>query len=65
MRCGGMTMDRSSPAAPIADLVTFGGSGLDRAGHLRGDAARIAALAADPATDGSVGRMARKWLAQL
>ena len=49
MRCGGMTMDRSSPAAPIADLVTFGGSGLDRAGQLRGDAARIAALAADPA----------------
>ena len=36
----------------IAETVTFGGSGalgLDRAGHLRGDAGALAAAAADPA----------------
>lgn len=42
-------MGNPSLAAPIADLVTFGGSGLDRAGHLRADLARIAALQGDPA----------------
>lgn len=31
----------------IAETVTFGGSGLDRAGHLRGDADAIAALLAE------------------
>lgn len=34
----------------IAETVTFGGSGLDRAAGLRGDAARQDALWADPAT---------------
>ena len=34
----------------IAETVTFGGSGLDRAAALRADPARIAALLADPAT---------------
>lgn len=33
----------------IAETVTFGGSGLDRAAHLRGDAGAIAAALADPA----------------
>ncbi|WP_102225950.1 NAD(+) diphosphatase [Acidimangrovimonas sediminis] len=33
----------------IAEEVTFGGSGLDRAAHLRGDAGEEARLAADPA----------------
>ncbi len=33
----------------IAETVTFGGSGLDRAGHLRGDAAMQERLKADPA----------------
>lgn len=33
-----------------ADGVTFGGSGLDRAAELRGDAAGLAALCADPAS---------------
>lgn len=45
-------MSSGSPiaaAAPLSDGVTFGSSGLDRAAHLRGDAARIAALATDPA----------------
>ena len=32
-----------------AETVTFGGSGLDRAGELRADAAALAAAAADPA----------------
>ena len=32
----------------LAETVTFGGSGLDRAGHLRGDAEAIATLRADP-----------------
>jgi NAD+ diphosphatase len=32
------------------ESVTFGGSGLDRAVHLRADAARLADLAADPAS---------------
>ncbi len=31
-----------------AEAVTFGGSGLERAGNLRSDAARLEALAADP-----------------
>ena len=31
-----------------AETVTFGGSGMDRAAHLRGDAARIGALWRDP-----------------
>jgi NAD+ diphosphatase len=31
-----------------AETVTFGGSGLDRAGHLRGDEAAMAAMLADP-----------------
>ncbi len=30
----------------VAESVTFGGSGLDRAGHLRGEAARLEAVAA-------------------
>lgn len=34
----------------LAETVTFGGSGLDRAAHLRGDPARIAALLARPGT---------------
>ncbi len=34
----------------LAETVTFGGSGLDRAAELRGDAERIAALLSDPAT---------------
>lgn len=34
----------------LAETVTFGGSGLDRAGHLRGDDAAISALLGDPAT---------------
>ncbi|WP_422075183.1 NAD(+) diphosphatase [Tranquillimonas rosea] len=33
----------------LAETVTFGGSGLDRAAHLRADADAIARLAADPA----------------
>ena len=33
----------------IAETVTFGGSGLDRAAALRGDAARLASLRVDPA----------------
>ncbi len=33
-----------------AETVTFGGSGLDRAAHLRTDTASIAAMLADPAT---------------
>ena len=32
----------------LAETVTFGGSGLERAGHLRGDAEAIAKLRADP-----------------
>ena len=41
----------------IAETVTFGGSALDRAGELRGDAAALAALAARPGyLDGTVGR---------
>jgi NAD+ diphosphatase len=34
----------------IAETVTFGGSGLDRAGALRGDAGAVARLAADPSS---------------
>ena len=34
----------------LAETVTFGGSGLDRAGHLRGDGAAMAALLGGPAT---------------
>ena len=34
----------------LSETVTFGGSALDRAAHLRGDADGIAALLADPAT---------------
>lgn len=34
----------------LAETVTFGTSGLDRAAHLRGDSAKIAALLSDPAT---------------
>jgi NAD+ diphosphatase len=33
----------------IAETVTFGGSGLDRAAHLRGDAAAVEAMLRDPA----------------
>ena len=33
----------------LAETVTFGGSGLDRAAHLRGDAGKLAAAAANPA----------------
>jgi NAD+ diphosphatase len=33
----------------IAETVTFGGSGLDRAAHLRGDAAALEAMLRDPA----------------
>ena len=36
----------------IAETVTFGGSGLDRAAELRGDPDRIARLLADPAARG-------------
>jgi NAD+ diphosphatase len=31
----------------LAETVTFGGSGLDRAAHLRGDAEALARAAAD------------------
>jgi NAD+ diphosphatase len=33
----------------LAETVTFGGSGLDRAAHLRGDPAELARMLADPA----------------
>ncbi|MDJ0994397.1 MAG: NAD(+) diphosphatase [Dinoroseobacter sp.] len=35
---------------PFEDRITFGTSGLERAAHLRGDAARIEAMLSDPTT---------------
>lgn len=45
-----MTKSEAQDSMRIAETVTFGGSGLERAAELRGDAAALAAAMAEPAS---------------
>ena len=50
MRLRSVLLNQTGKKMKHAETVTFGGSGLDRAAELRGDAAALAALKSDPET---------------